>query len=262
MRHTEATRHTESDLRALLGARAHDSAGREPAASLGAIVRRGHRLRRGRRVRRALTAGGALAAAVTLAFTLPISRPEAPPVSTAASGPADTARMGRAPEPPATFPVVLSTERFELPLIHAERFSTVGVPRTVTFTPASHYTGYKVVCADPRAWVVTVAATKSGEPSGTTGRCGKEGGGGHHDGLSAPSGWLKRPQSVEVWVFPADAPIRKVMEPIVGCDRTGCDEKGQAWALANPEVRDRLAAEVGEQPGAWAVGVYDAPREK
>ncbi|MED7923877.1 hypothetical protein SMD20_06525 [Nonomuraea sp. LP-02] len=250
--------HTESDLRALLDERGHHPAGGEPAASLDAIVRRGRRIRRGRR---ALAAGGALAAAVTLAFALPVIRQEAPPVSMTARQPADTARMDRAPEPPASYQVVLFTERFELPLIHAERFSTVGVPRTVTFSPASVYTGYKVVCADPRAWVVTFIDTKGGEPGGTSGRCGK-GGGGHHDGLSAPSGWLKRPQSLETWVFPADAPIRKVMESIAGCDRTGCDETDQARALRDPEVRDRLAAEVGEQPGAWAVGVYDAPRKE
>ncbi|MER7370358.1 hypothetical protein [Nonomuraea wenchangensis] len=251
--------HTESDLRALLDERGHHPAGGEPAVSLDAIVRRGRRIRRGRR---ALAAGGALAAAVTLVFTLPIVRQEAPPASITASRPADTARMGRAPEPPPTYKVVLFPERFELPLIHTERFSTVGAPRTVTFSPVSKYTAYRVVCEDPRAWVVTIIATKSGEPGGTTGRCGERGGGGHHDGLSAPSGWLKRPQSLEIWVFPADAPIRKVMKPADGCDPTGCAEIDQARALMDPEVRDRLAAEVREQPGAWAVGVYDAPRKK
>ncbi|MEU6724991.1 hypothetical protein ABZ917_14895 [Nonomuraea wenchangensis] len=253
--------HTESDLRALLDERGHHPAGGEPAVSLDAIVRRGRRIRRGRR---ALVAGGALAAAVTLAFTLPIIRPvmEAPPVSMTARQPADTADLDRDPEPPATFQVKLGAKEFELPLVHAERFSTVGVPRTVTFTPLSRFTGFKVLCADPQDWVVTIIDTKSGEPSGTSGRCGKGGAGGHHDELSAPSDWLKRPQSLKVWVFPADAPIRKVMKSTVGCEPSGCDEDGQAGALSRPEVLERLSAEVGERPGAWAVGVYDAPRKE
>ncbi|MEU4514433.1 hypothetical protein AB0G05_33450 [Nonomuraea wenchangensis] len=252
---------TEGDLRALLDERGHHPGGGEPAVSLDAIVHRGRRIRRVRRIRRALAAGGALAATVTLASTLPILRQEAPPVSITASRPADTADMERVPEPPATFQVKLGAKEFELPLIHTERFSTVGVPRTVTFTPVSRYTGFTVVCADPQDWVVTINDTKSGEPSGTSGRCGK-GGGGHHDELSAPADWLKRPQSLEVWVFPADAPIGKVLESIPGCDSTGCGKGGEAVALSRPEVLERLSAEVGERPGAWAVGVYDAPRKE
>lgn len=251
-------RHTESDLRALLDERGHHPAGGEPSVSLDAIVRQGRRLRRGRR---ALTAGGALAAAFTLAITLPIVRQEAPPVSMTADQPADTADVVRAPELPATFQVKLGAKEFELPLIHAEHFSTVGGPRTVTFTPVSYFTGFKVLCADPQAWVVTTGETKSGEPSGTSGRCAK-GGGIQHDELSAPADWLERPQSLKVWVFPADAPIRKVMKSTIGCEPKGCEEDAYAEALFRPEVRDRLAAEVGEQPGAWVVGVYDAPRKE
>ncbi|GAA1768790.1 hypothetical protein [Nonomuraea bangladeshensis] len=254
-------RHTESDLRALLDERGHHPAGGEPSVSLDAIVRRGRRIHRGRRVRRVLGAGGALAAAVTLVFTLPVIRQEAPPASMTAGPPADMAEVVRAPELPATYQVKLGAKEFAMPRIHAEQFSTVGVHRTVTFTPVSRSTGFTVVCADPRAWVVTITDTRSGEPSGTSGRCGK-GGGPHHDELSAPADWLKRPQTLEVWVFPSDAPISKVMKSTVGCEPRGCDEDDQAGALSRPEVLERLSAEVGEQPGGWAVGVYDAPRKE
>jgi hypothetical protein len=91
--------------------------------------------------------------------------------------------------------------------------------------------------------------------------------GGHHDQLSAPTDWLKKPQSLQIWVFPADAPIREVAKAVTDCKptpkskSTECDddESTASWALRRPEVLERLSAEVGERPGNWAVGVYDRP---
>ncbi|MGC5009168.1 hypothetical protein ACLQ2R_00230 [Streptosporangium sp. DT93] len=179
-----------------------------------------------------------------------------------AQRPVDSAQVTPGAQLPEEFPVRLGADTFDLPLVHSQRFETEGVTWTVTFTPSSFFTGYKVVCDDPQAWVVISHQLKSGEPGGTAGRCSGSMGG-HHDRLSAPSDWLKRPQSLQVWVFPADAPVREVAEAVTGCrsirKSTGCDEMAQSRALAHPKVRERLLAEIGERPGGWAVGIYDRP---
>ncbi|GAA3568230.1 hypothetical protein GCM10022419_056360 [Nonomuraea rosea] len=250
-------RHSESDLRQLLTRQAGERAGSEPAPHLGAIVRRGRRIRR---TRRAVTAGAALAAAVTAAVlvTGPVPLGEA----VVAAHPVDTVLVKPGPTLSEKYEVRLGATRYDLPLLHSERFETMGGARTVTFRPVSFSTGHKVVCDDPRAWVVIVEKLKGGEPGGGVGRCGTEIGG-HHDRLSAPTGWLKRPQSVRIWVFPADARVREVAEAVTGCPPIGkskeCDEMAQSRALMDPEVRERLSAEIGERPGAWAVGIYDGP---
>jgi hypothetical protein len=248
-------RHSESDLRQLLTRQAGERAGSEPAPYLGAIIRRGRRIRR---TRRAVTAGAALAAAVTAAVlvTGPVPLGEA----VVAAPPVDSVLVKPGPTLPEKYEVRLGATRYDLPLLHSERFETMGGERTVTFKPVSLSTAHRVVCADQRAWVVTVWKLKGGETGSTVGRCP---GGGHHDRRSAPTGWLKRPQSVKIWVFPADAPVRAVAEAVTGCPPVGkskeCDERAQSRALGNPEVRERLSAEIGERPGAWAVGIYDGP---
>ncbi|MFI7707651.1 hypothetical protein [Nonomuraea sp. NPDC049480] len=253
-------RHTESDLRKFLTEHGQEPAGREPSAHLGAIVRRGRRIRR---TRQALTAAAAVAFAVTAVGLMNGLLIGGQPQATVAQLPVHSAEIKPGPKLPDRFPVVLGAEKFDLNLLHSQRFATVGTAQTVTFTPTSFFTGYKVVCDDPRAWVVTELRLKSGEPGGTAGRCGGSVGG-HHDRLSAPSDWLKkRPQSLLVWVFPADAPVREVAEAVTGCrprmKSKGCDENAQSRALGDPEVRRRLSAMVGEQPGRWAVGIYDRP---
>ncbi|MEV4059776.1 hypothetical protein [Nonomuraea dietziae] len=254
-------KHTESDLRRLLTVRVQERAGREPSADLDAIVRRGHRIRR---TRRAVTAGVAAAFAVTAVGLVngALAGPPGPGETSAAQRPVDSAQVEPGPKLPETMPVVLGAVRFDLSLIDSQRFQTMGVARTVTFTPTSFSTGYKLVCDDPQAWVVIRSKLKGGEMGGSSGRCG-ESVGGHHDRLSAPSGWLKRPQSLQVWVFPADAPVREVAEAVTGCrppgKSKGCDERAQSLELMNPRVRERLLAKVGEVPGRWAVGIYDRP---
>ncbi|MEN3536208.1 hypothetical protein AAH991_13915 [Microbispora sp. ZYX-F-249] len=248
-------RHTETDLRALLDEHGRAPAGREPAASLDAIVRRGRRMRR---TQRAVTAGAAVAcavAAVALGNGLLTGQPRADRTTVAAQ-PTDSARAAQGPKLPGTMPVVLGAEKFDLRPIRIWRFETMGVGRTLTFTPTSYFTGSRVVCDDPRAWVVVEMPLKGGEKGGTTGRCGDSAGGGHHDRKSAPSGWLKGPQSIRIWVFPADAPVREAACRALPKE---CDEPALAdgRALWRPEVRDRLAAMLGERPGRWAAGIYD-----
>ncbi|WP_188188705.1 hypothetical protein [Nonomuraea sp. SYSU D8015] len=254
-------RHTETDLRRLLTDQAHRQGGGEPSVRLDAIVRRGRRLRR---TRRALTAGTAVVLAVTAVGLVNGLLPRSPRanVATAAQPPVNSAQIEPGPKLPDMFNVRLGAVEFDLPLIHSQRFETMGVARTVTFSPSSFSTGYKVVCDDPRAWVVTAGKLKGGERGGGVGRCG-DSAGGHHDERSAPSDWLKRPQSMQVWVFPADAPVKKVAKAVTGCPSAiksrGCDEAAQSRALFDPEVLERLSAEVGERPGRWAVGIYDRP---
>ncbi|SEL43825.1 hypothetical protein [Nonomuraea pusilla] len=250
-------RHTESDLRALLTEHSQERAGREPSAHLGAIVRRGRRMRR---TRQAVTAGAAAVlavAAVGVGNDLLTGAPRADRAA-AAQPPTHSAQVEPGPKLPDSLPVRLGAEKSDLSLIHSQRFETMGVARTVSFTPTSSSTGFKVVCDDPRAWVVTVLRLRGGESGGGTARCG-ESAGAHHDRLSAPSDWLKRPQSVQVWVFPPDAPVQEVAKGATGCPKKAkqCDET--ARLLWRPEVRERLSAKLGELPGRWAVGVYDRP---
>ncbi|UBU12482.1 hypothetical protein [Nonomuraea gerenzanensis] len=245
--------HTESDLRELLTGRAGAQDG--GSARLEEIIRRGRRIRR---TRRALAAGAAAVAVTAVALIgLPL-RPGAPPV---AQQPVNSAEIEPAvPEIPEKFEVRLGAVRFDLPLIHSERFAAMGAG-TVTFTPASTSTGWKVLCEDQRAWVVMTYRLKSEVLSGAAGRCGGDGVGGHHDERSAPRDWLEAPQSMTVWVFPGDAPVREVAEEVTGCrpigKRTDCDESAQLRELMKPQVREELMARVGDRPGRWAVAIYD-----
>ncbi|MFI6290816.1 hypothetical protein ACIBEJ_04485 [Nonomuraea sp. NPDC050790] len=249
-------RHTESNLRTLLDQRSHDAAGRVSLPRLDEIVRRG---RRTRLTRRALGAAAALTAATAAVLLTVPAQPERAVV--AAQTPA-SAGVETPPRLPERYAVVLGAEKFSLSLIASRHFDTTGVVRTMTFTPTSVFTGFKVVCADPQAWVVVSTLTKSGERSGTSGRCGN-GGGGHHDRRSAPSGWLKGPQTVQVWVFPPDAPVVRVAEELGHCRRLTedgtCDERMASAMLPRKDVLERLFTEVGERPGAWAIGAYDRP---
>ncbi|GGS79913.1 hypothetical protein ACFFV7_12240 [Nonomuraea spiralis] len=253
-------RHTESNLRTLLDTYAHDATGREPVAHLDVILRRGRRMRR---TRRSLNLGAALAVAATAVTAAVVLTGPDRTDQAAAAQPPNSARIETPPELPEKFLVVRGAERFTLPLIHSQRFGTTGVRQTVTFTPTSVSTGYKVVCADPRAWVVVWISLKGGESGGTSGRCGA-GVGGHQDRLSAPAKWLKGRQTIQVWVFPSDAPVVKVAEELGRCraftkTTDTCDEQAARVSLPRPDVLERLSAEVGEQPGGWSVGVYDRP---
>lgn len=182
--------------------------------------------------------------------------------TTMAQSPAASAQVKPTVKLPERFHVVLGAKNFYLPLLRSERFTTTGAAKTMTFTPTSYDTGYVVVCDDPRAWVVIQTKLKGGEMGGNSGRCDPPGGG-HHDKLSAPADWLKRPQSLKVWVFPADAPVREVAQAVGNCPLNPrfkeCNDEAAGDALSQPEVLELLSAEVGERPGGWAVGVYGRP---
>lgn len=65
-----------------------------------------------------------------------------------------------------------------------------------------------------------------------------------------PSGWLEGPQTVEVWVFPADAPVKEVAKgvknaPTCSGVTQSCEENSGSWALTRDEVRERLSVTLG-----------------
>lgn len=257
-------RYTESDLRTLLTERAE---GPDGGARMEEIVRRSRRIRR---ARRALATGAAALSVATVALLTMHLPPDGATVAQHPE-PMDSVRVeSPGPEIPEAFEIRLGVKRFFLPLLHSERFTTMGSPRTVTFTPTSTSTGFKVLCDDPRAWVVIQQRLKGDEPGSSVGRCGGSRGG-HHDKRSAPADWLESPQSLEIWVFPADAPIGKEPVQVTACSpgegtcmatgcppvEGGCDEWARSRALGDPKVRERLQAEVGGRPGNWAVAIYD-----
>ncbi|MFI9550126.1 hypothetical protein [Nonomuraea endophytica] len=240
-------RHTESDLRTLLATR---SDGFEPSVTVDAVVRRGRRVRMRRRVLAAALAGTALVAA--MAVTTDAFAPEPPPAAV---------RVEPDLEVPEEFVVKLGALDTTLPLLHSERFTTMGPERTVTFQPVGWMTGFRVVCEDPKAWVVVVGEGRGKEPTGSVGRC-RSGVGGHHDKLSAPSDWLRKPQSLRIWVFPGDARIPTEEKDRVGCERKSAQECADSMvsrALLRPAVRKAMSGEIGSVPGRWAAAVYDRP---
>ncbi|MGV9387092.1 hypothetical protein ACWDRB_65715 [Nonomuraea sp. NPDC003707] len=250
-------RHTEGELRRLLTKHAQEQTGGEPPAHLDAIVRRARHMRRTRRALMGVTAVAFVVVVAELNGLL--AGPPWAGNAMIAQHPADSAHVERGPK----LPEKLSAqggERFDLALIHSRHFQTTGVVRTMTFSPTTLTTSYTVVCDDPKAWFVTAPLPESGKLGGTAGPC-KPSVRVTYDRLSVPSDWLKRPQSLQVWVFPSNAPIREVAKTVMGCSPPSqakrCDKTSESQALMRPEVRERLLAEVGEQPGRWAVGVYD-----
>lgn len=103
----------------------------------------------------------------------------------------------------------------------------------------------RVVCKEPRAWVVA-----SGRGEGSVGRCG--------DGV-----WTTviggSPGKVRVWVFPPDAAITEA-DPractIYDADAGTCDGRYRAADLLRYDVALELAADLGAKPGSWRAGVY------
>ncbi|NUP62285.1 MAG: hypothetical protein HOW71_08915, partial [Nonomuraea sp.] len=150
------------------------------------------------------------------------------------------------------------------PLIASQSSATVPAGKTVKFRPLSLFTSYRIVCADPHAWVII--RSKGG--SGTVRRCGPKGLSSSSSRESVSSGWLKRRQQIEVWVLPADAPILDSgggggSDPYAACavakkDVGWCDGK-YLWIplVRQPDALKKLVEETRSRPGAWAVGVYD-----
>ncbi|MET8142883.1 hypothetical protein ABZU32_21475 [Sphaerisporangium sp. NPDC005288] len=239
---------TEADLRAAL---ADDL--RAGLPDVPGIVRRGHRIRRGRAASAVTLAGAAAAAAAVL-----IARPGLDPAAVDRT-PVTAATVA----PPAGLPAMNDLDN---PLIRTVVSTTLITGREITFRPLSVDTSYKIVCDDPRAWV----AVRTSDGMGLSGRCGTDGIGNYFTRASVPSDWLRRPQRLRVWVFPADTPIidhrprANETERYAGCkvvdDSVGrCDGGYLAEMLLQPGRVEKLATRLGPRPGRWAIGVYDGP---
>ncbi|WP_344749454.1 hypothetical protein [Streptosporangium vulgare] len=211
------------------------------------IVRRGRRIRRRRTV-----AGVALAVAAVAVVAFPVQglwRDTEP----AGKEPPTAARIS----PPSALPPENS---LGAPLIASYGSTTVSDGATVTFQPLSVHTSYRVVCAEPEA-VVVIRAANGG---GSVGRCGGSVDN-FYDERSVTPDWLERPQPLKIWVLPGDTPIHslgtapnsyddcKVVRKELGL----CDGKYRMSELLWPGVVERVAAELGRQPGRWEVGLYD-----
>ncbi len=261
------TQYTENDLRAVFAE--HSGAGPVRPPRLEEIMRRGRRMRLRRRVAAgAALAGAAVAAVGVVDAILPKLNANAP-----ASVMGSSARMVTGAELPET----VSGSGGKLSLIHSETHRTMGKRVTVTFRPTSVTTGYSIRCADPKVWVL-VRSVDGMETD--FGRCGVRTGEGldsQHDEKSVAPGWLQRPQTLEIWVFPSDAPIAEgpwksdgTPNPDVSMDRPydGCKTANRKKGTCDGKfVQDgiekrpeRVAAKVGSRTGApWSVGIYDKP---
>ncbi|WP_214416994.1 hypothetical protein [Sphaerisporangium fuscum] len=228
------TQYTESDLRTVF--EEYSAEGPRRPAYLEEITRRGRAARRRRRV----TVGAVLAGAAVA--TAGVAGASGLYDGRSAPGPASAARVTNGITPPAT---VVDMKGETLGLIRSERHTTVGQGVKVTFQPTTYNTGYSIRCADPEVFVLV----KHGNEAALA-RCGRRHGPGldsQYDWQSAGPGWLGKRQTLEIWLFPADAPIGR---------RTDDGLFDMAVVVQEP---DRLAKVVGHHPSEWTIGVYDKP---
>ncbi|MGR6924362.1 hypothetical protein ACU635_59750 [[Actinomadura] parvosata] len=248
------TNYTEDDLRSVFAE--HGTREQGLSAPLDDIRRRGEARRRRRRtLAGAVLVGAAVTAAVVGSVPSRLLYAGAPAGS--------SARIATVPDLPES---VTGYDDEPLSLIHIEGHRSWGRAVKVEFQPTSVNTGITIRCTDPRMWVLERSAEGKAGWSGF-GRCAQrhESGGldSQHDGQSIEPGWLERPQGIEIWMFPADAPIAGGAGGAGnGCTvadrRVGkCDGPWDHEAVAT--MPERLAAELGG-PGegpSWVVGVYD-----
>ncbi|TDD06147.1 hypothetical protein E1292_15855 [Nonomuraea deserti] len=237
------TRFTEDDLRAVFCENSVREAGSPPRVS--EIRRRGTRSR----LRRRVTAGAAVAALAGAAATV------VPLTGAMVAWSGETATSSQAG---VELPRTLESRYGPVSLIFGQTYRSVGERERITFRPTSVHTGVALRCADPKAWVL-VRDTKGTWNDLTP--CVRLGRGlqVQYEERSVTPDWLRAPQSLEVWVFPADAPIGS---PTTGdrcalADRRAgtCDGPWDREAItAMPE---RLAAATGPSRGLWSIGVYD-----
>ncbi|GAA4582791.1 hypothetical protein GCM10023194_18510 [Planotetraspora phitsanulokensis] len=241
---------TENDLRTVLAERGADGPGRP--FHVAEIVKQGRRMRLRKRVAAGATLAG-IAAVITGMFgiALPLIDRE-----TTASQP--SLRLPASVQMPERMEGALGI----LSLIHSEAHPFVGQRVRVTFRPTSDNTGRTIRCADPRDWVLVRTADGGSEFGRCGARTGAQGSGLDTQRFETSSGWVGEAQNIDIWVFPADAPVAegptgpqygncKVHDPKQGT----CDGRFTAKTITtNPE---RLAAVVGRQPGLWSVGIYD-----
>ncbi|RSN11748.1 hypothetical protein DMB42_14385 [Nonomuraea sp. WAC 01424] len=233
------TQYTEGDLRAVF--EEYSAAGPGRPAHVPEITRRARAARR----RRSGSAGAALAgaAAATIGVVALFGSYGGGP----ALGPASTVRVTNGVDLPRT---AVGTNGDTLELIHSENHSTVGQGVKVTFQPTTSNTGYSIRCADPDVWVLVRQGNESG-----FGRCGDRRGEGldaQYDWQSAGPGWLGKPQILEIWIFPSDAPLGQKIEG-------GSGTYDMDTIVTTPE---RLAKVVDRRPSEWTIGVYDKPAQQ
>ncbi|MEV0590394.1 hypothetical protein [Nonomuraea cavernae] len=245
------TQYTEDDLRAVFAENSIREDGLPPQVS--EIRRRGARTR----LRRRATAGAALAGAAATVVTLagvvlpwPGGNPGEPATGV-------TAHFLTGVELPRT----VESRYGPVSLIFGRTYQSMGEGVRISFRPTSVHTGVAIRCPDPKAWVL-VRDAKGGWHDLTP--CVRLGPGlqVQHDERSVTPDWLLAPQALEVWVFPAGAPIGSagLADKCALADRRAgkCDGPWDREAItAMPE---RLAAETGPQPGLWSIGVYDQER--
>ncbi|MFI6886495.1 hypothetical protein [Streptosporangium canum] len=256
-------RHTEAELTQVLVDRASGVPG---TLDLAAITRRVRRYRRRRAMAGALAAAAAVTATIATVVNLAMPAQAPPPAATSHD---DSAAVASGVQLPKTFERV-GENLPPMPLIHSERFDTVGPIRTISYTSLSADLGYVVVCEDPRAWVVLRSNKLHGIYSYSVRRCGRG------DPLHAPGLKPHGPQTMEVAVLPADAPLREPSEigQSPGGDGTGsprtltpqcprssvkkCGGKYSISSLNREGMLERVRDEIGERPGTWAIGIYDS----
>lgn len=230
------TQYTESDLRTVF--EEYSAEGPSGPAHLQEIVRRG----RAARLRRRASVGAALAGAAAMAVG--VVAVLGPYGGGSAPGPASAARVTYGIDLPGT---AAGLNGDTLELIHAESHSTVGEGVKVTFQPTTSNTGYAVRCVDPKVWVLVRQGNRT-----SLGRCGDRRGDGvdaQYDWQSAGQGWLRKPQTLEIWTFPSDAPVGQKIE-----DGSGTFDMNTI--ATKPE---RLAKAANQRPSEWIIGIYDKP---
>ncbi|MEW9528346.1 hypothetical protein [Microbispora sp. NPDC049125] len=135
-----------------------------------------------------------------------------------------------------------------------DRLAGAGMPRSATkvtlrFRPASKKIAIVIFCETPGS----IFYSKEGG-SGAGGVCGPDGALSMLADKAYERGWLGRDHNITFWVFPPDAPVARGR----GSCRSESTCEGK-YDLSDPKTADRLAAELGERPGAWSVAAYDVP---
>ncbi|MFD1547850.1 hypothetical protein [Nonomuraea guangzhouensis] len=236
------TQYTEDDLRVMFAEHSAREDGRAPVVS--EIKRRGARTRQRRWVTAGATLAGAAAAVVAFAGVM------VPSLGAPTAGSTAHVLTG------AGLPQTVTSPQGPLSLLFGRTYQAVGERVRVTFQPTSVYTGFAIKCADPNVWLLVRSVTT---PWSVFGRCGVRGSGLdiQNDEKSVTPDWLRAPQTLEIWVFPADAPIMGSPSCTLADRREGrCDRPWDREAV--PKMPERLAAELGPQRGStWTVGIYD-----
>ncbi|NBE96853.1 hypothetical protein FE391_24100 [Nonomuraea sp. KC401] len=242
------SQYTEDDLRAVFAENSVREAGSPPR--LNEIRRRGARTR----LRRRVATGAAVAALAGAAATVV---PLTGAVTAWRGEPATGVTASFAPD--VELPRTLGTRHGPVSLISGQTYRTVGERVRITFRPTSVHTGIALRCADPKAWVLIRDVKGSWNDLTPCVRLG-QGLQVQYDESSVTPDWLRAPQSLEVWVFPADAPIGSptLADKCALADRRAgtCDGPWDREAIA--AMPERLAAETGSRRGLWSIAIYDA----